>query len=397
MELNEINQSYKEDGKKLARVNTDKVKNKIAELEQTVIHLADEYQDLSTKKARAERDKDTATAKAAEKDMKAKAEEVKKARSSLAKLKEQLSKAQKAVDDHVKLVEEMAKSNPELKAQLAAAIKTKFERAVARNNSEKEKIAKQVEPLKIIKNAAQKDPQVSHILLGMEEDYKNMEMLQAIISKGNKSPDEIKDAQEKIAEFSKQREAKKSKLAAYFKGTISKADIDRITYLDVLDKEIKASDRKIAGLNKQNANYETALKNMGEVTQSKDSSQKTSIFNRIKPEQGAQPVQLGQDKDSSSSGLPATKPKWWQFIKRFKNWYHKNDSIKAANSEKGESHDSDPTQVLDKKSFKDSMKYDVVRDYKDKLEQEYLKAAKAQNKAEKAAQKDEDEKDEPEL
>ena len=43
------------------------------------------------------------------------------------------------------------------------------------------------------------------------------------------------------------------------------------------------------------------------------------------------------------------------------------------------------------------MKYDVVRDYKDKLEQEYLKAAKAQNKAEKATQKDEDEKDEPEL
>ncbi len=372
MELNEINKSYKEDGAKLAKVNTDRVKNKIVELEKRVIHLSDEYQDLSTKKARAERDKDTATVKAVEKDIKAKNEEIKKASSSLTKLKEQLLKAQKAVDDHVKLVEEMAMSNPELKAQLDAAIKTKFERAVARNNSEKEKIEKQVEPLKIIKNAAQKDPQVFHILLGMEEDYKNMEMLQAIIAKGNKSPDEIDDAQEKIAEFSKQREAKKSKLAAYFKGTISKADIDRITYLKDLDKEIKSSDRKIAGIDKQNTNYETAIRNIESKTQTQTQTQATS-------------------------GVPATKPKWWQFIKRFKNWYHKNDSVKTTDSEKEESHDSDPTQVLDKNAFKDSMKYDVVRDYKNKLEEQYLKDAKAQNKAAKVAQKDEDEKNGPEL
>ena len=110
----------------------------------------------------------------------------------------------------------------------------------------------------------------------MEEDYKNMEMLQAIIAKGNKSPDEIDDAQEKIAEFSKQREAKKSKLAAYFKGTISKADIDRITYLKDLDKEIKSSDRKIAGIDKQNTNYETAIRNIESKTQTQTQTQATS-------------------------------------------------------------------------------------------------------------------------
>ena len=43
------------------------------------------------------------------------------------------------------------------------------------------------------------------------------------------------------------------------------------------------------------------------------------------------------------------------------------------------------------------MKYDVVRDYKNKLEEQYLKDAKAQNKAAKVAQKDEDEKNGPEL
>ena len=53
---------------------------------------------------------------------------------------------------------------------------------------------------------------------------------------------------------------------------------------------------------------------------------------------------------------------------------------------------NDPTQVVDKNAFKDSMKYDVVRDYKEKLEQEYLRAAKAQNKAEKESA---DAKDDP--
>lgn len=421
MEINDFNDSYKKQSSKAKRLDSEKTKNTIDALRRQVVELTDAIEDLETKKTRAERDKNTAGVKEAEQELKAKKAELKKVQAKLTKIENSLNQAKTTVDNYIDQIAQLSQNNPELKAQLDAAIKTKFERAVARNNSEIEKIEKQVEPLKIIKNAAQKDPQVSHILLGMEEDYKNMEFLQALSEKGNKSPKELEEIQEKIAEFSKQREAKKSKLAAYFKGTISKADIDRITYLEDLDKEINSSDRKIARLNNQNANYETALKNLGEATQEQTSPQKTSILNRIRPGQGVQPVQgvrpvqptqvqsaqfaqQSQLDSADSSGLPATKPKWYQFIKRFKNYRQRKAIEKAQKqAQAGENGQqdptqADPTQALDSKSFKDALKYDVVRDYKDRLEHEYLKNAKAQNKAAKAAaEKDADEKDGPEL
>lgn len=362
MELNEINESYKKQEAKVKKVDTAKTKQTIESMRKQVVALTDELEDLQVKKSRAERDKDSATVKTTEQEIKTKQGQLKTVRGNLKKLEETLSKAKTELDGHIKLVEEMAKSNPELKAELDAALKTKFDRAVKRNKAEIEKLSKQVEPTRIIRNAANKDPNVMYLIKDIEKQTKTIKDQEAILADPNKSNEEKSKAQATLDSAKQTLESSRSSLASYFKGTIKREDIDRIQSLAGMDKEIKLTDRRISGLDKQNENYETAIRNIEKAKEEKEEDK-------------------GDGKGSKSGkgdkgGLPATKPKWYQFIKRFKNWYHKDDPVPS----KDEEEEPEKTDDDSKKSFKDSMKYDVVRDYKDKLEQQYLKDAKAQNK-----------------
>lgn len=362
MELNEINESYKKQKAKVKKIDTDKTKKAIESMKKQVIALTDELEDLQTKKARAERDKDSAKVKATEQEMKTKKEELKKVKGNLAKLGTSLEQAKSTLDDHLKLIEEMAKSNPELKAQLDTALKIKFKKAVERNKVEKEKLSKQIEPYKIIRDAASKDPNVMYMIKDIEKQTKTINEQEAILTDPKKSAQDKAKAQTLLDLAKSTLESQRSSLAKYFKGTIKREDIDKIQSLDEIDKEIKSTDRKITSLDKQNANYQTALENID--------------------------INKSDNSKGGKSGLPATKPKWYQFIKKFKNWYHRNDSTPEPDPE------LEDDGKKDKKPFTASLKYDVVRAYKDKLEQQYLKDAKVQNK--KATSKDKDN-DGPEL
>lgn len=381
MELNDFNKEYTKTSAKSAKLNGDKAKQAVEVLAKQLRDVSDAISYLQLKERIATRDKDNDTLKTVKSELKEKNKEASELKARLTKVKSEMEKAQDAVNNYLTQMQDLTQNNPELQAQLDAAIKTKFERAIARNNSEKEALTNKIKPLKIIRNAANKDPQVSHLLYGIEDDTKNIEMLKAIMAKGNRSPEDIKDCKQKIESFTSQLEAKKAKLTAYFKGAVSRADIDKLTYLSELDRELKTTDRKIAGLDKQTANYRTAIRNIEEKNIEPEPI-KTGLLDRLKPGQGAKPVVLGQPAQGSS-GVPATKPKWWQFIKRFKNYRMKKAAEKAQQDTQSNPNPTDPTEVVDKNEFKNSMKYDVVRDYKEKLEQEYLRTAKAQNKAEK--------------
>ena len=82
--------------------------------------------------------------------------------------------------------------------------------------------------------------------------------------------------------------------------------------------------------------------------------------------------------------VPATQPKWWQFVKRFKNW-------NAARKERNAEEEPAPVSQEDKQKFKNSMKYEVVRDYEEKMAADLLKQAKAQNRPQVDRENDEDE------
>ena len=57
-----------------------------------------------------------------------------------------MKNARDAVDKYLTQMQDLAQNNPELQSQLDSAIKTKFERAIARNNSEKNALTQKVTP-----------------------------------------------------------------------------------------------------------------------------------------------------------------------------------------------------------------------------------------------------------
>lgn len=83
-----------------------------------------------------------------------------------------------------------------------------------------------------------------------------------------------------------------------------------------------------------------------------------------------------EEEQEQGNNLPATQPKWYQFIKRFKNWVNRRRTERESMEQEPEEENSNPSttssKASDKKtSFRDSMKYEVIRDYKNNLKKIY--------------------------
>ena len=76
---------------------------------------------------------------------------------------------------------------------------------------------------------------------------------------------------------------------------------------------------------------------------------------------------------------PEPEPKWWQFRKRFQNWNEKRKQARLPLPA------SAPTVEAKNNPFKDSMKYDIVKDLVTNMEKDERKDAKAERKAEEAS------------
>ncbi len=390
MDLEKMDKSY---GKaKIVTDKTSKLNVAVDKLALEVKQLYRNYEDLKIKLERSIEDKDTVTEKQCKADIEKVKEKFFKARKSLNNLKEVVAKNQDTINQHF----EEISNNPELKAHLDQVVGTKFSRALLRNQKEKEEKLKENETLSKITEAAKKDPNVMYMLKDLEKQLNSVKSLNAIIADPSKSQAEIAQAQVDLASANSSIEQRRSELAKYFKGAITREVIDKITSFEDLEKNIKANNRTIKGLNKQNANYETALYNIGYLSpldsrlagknlSGKDFPIKDSEFVPV-----AQPVkrvktQTAQHISPAENNLPAEQPKWYQFIKRFKIWANqrKTNIESSENSRTVETQNSSSASKvsLNDSSFRNSMKYEVVKDYEKQFEENLLRQAKEQNKA----------------
>ena len=274
--------------------------------------------------------------------------------------------------------------DPALKAHLNEIIGKKFSRQLVKIQKSKEEKLKQNETLSKIQEAAKQDPNVMYSLKEIEKYTKLVSKAQATIADNTKTPAEIAQAQQELPGLQTELNKARGDLARYFRGSISRDVIDKITSYENLGREIKANERQIKGFDKQIANYTTALQNIGlesslredQSSDRSDDSSSTTRTNagRTAPSTGTPPT----------PNVPATQPKWWQFVKRFKNW-------NAARKERNAEEEPAPVSQEDKQKFKNSMKYEVVRDYEEKMAADLLKQAKAQNRPQVDRENDEDE------
>lgn len=381
MELENINKSYSRSKKALDK--SGKLMTTVESLKTEVKNLKRQLENIQIEIIRAQEDGDSARVKTLEESKKA-------PKADLAAKKKQLEKLSAIVTQNETAISvqmtELSK-DPALKAHLDEVISKKFSRKLSKIQKDKEERTNQNKTLLRIQEAAKTEPNVMYSLKEIEK-YSALEAeLQAIIADPAKSVAEKAQAQTDLLAAQNSLEKSRSDLARYFKGTISREVIDKITSYEDLERDIKSNNKYIKGLDKQIANYETALENIGfdmssraaELSDISDSSSSTTRTGA----RGTTASRTSTGRPASPTDLPAEQPKWYQFIRRFKNW---NARRKAAQEPVQE-----PVTVSDteKKKFKDSMKYDVVKDYEEKVAADLLKQAKAQNRE--AANRDRDE------
>lgn len=358
MELNDINEDYKKSQARVSKLGPAKAK--VETIKKEIKPLTRAIEDLLLKADRAKEDGDITVAQQADAELKKLKAELKIKADTLKKIEEVISKTESELDKHMESLKQMEQDNPEFLEHMNTVIAKKFSRKAHALQNEKKELASRNEQLAIVKEAAQKDHYVMNTLKGIEGYTKAI----AQLSNSN-DPNDI----QKLSEAKAKLSARRNDLKAYFKGSISEEVINSLTGFSNIDKDIKANTRQIKGIDKSVANYRTALGELGYTLD--DVPDKSVSFDS----QGHAFVDISSssNKDDSKALPPAEKPKWYQFIKRFKNW-------RNARKLENEKNESEPVIEEKPNSFKDSMKYDVVKDYEAKLEQELLRSAKAKNK-----------------
>ncbi len=314
MELENMDKAYARSKKALDK--SGKFMTTLNALKNEVKALTRQIENINIEIIRAEEDGDKARVTTLKESLKTPKKELKEKKQQLERLETIVQKNQATVDE--KMAE--LSQDPALKAHLNEIIGKKFSRQLVKIQKSKEEKLKQNETLSKIQEAAKQDPNVMYSLKEIEKYTKLVSKAQATIADNTKTPAEIAQAQQELPGLQTELNKARGDLARYFRGSISRDVIDKITSYENLGREIKANERQIKGFDKQIANYTTALQNIGlesslredQSSDRSDDSSSTTRTNagRTAPSTGTPPT----------PNVPATQPKWWQFVKRFKNW-----------------------------------------------------------------------------
>ena len=375
MELNEkLDQKYNNDKK--AYQKTQRLSQNIKDLKQQLKMLTRAIEDAKIKQMRAKEDGDTSLEKEAQTEIESKVEETKKVQAKLDKIKEVIEKNKSKVDGYI----EELKKEPGFEEHVNSILEKRYNRQLA-------KALKEEQQVNTILDLCQKHPTLANNLRGMVRAQEELDKLNKEIEPLD--PEKDKDKLDEIYDKIGKLVSKKNSNMHAFMEYCTKKDIsvDR----EFLDRLI--SEKGFAHDKQGNINVEKTLKNMSkgykkrvlayqvaidripnakisarneeELGDSNESeTQPTTRLDRLTSEPIQETVTKAQP--------PVPKFKWYEFRKRFNAWRERRKAEKETQGEPDLDTDN-PTESSTSEKFRDSYKYDVVKDYVDKTEKEIYK------------------------
>ena len=334
MDLETLNKEYVQ-----FKSDLEKARKEIESLESKANDLADDKIIWKGKLVEAKRNKDSVAEKQAEGELKRIDTEIKAVQDDTLKKKEEMELIQAKINVRIKEIKE----NPEMKKHLDEVMSKKYDRKLSKLENEKEEAVEKKDRLTDLKQLVTDHPALGNNLKGILTATKEMKDLQAeldgmkmIVGTGKTSAYTYKDparANEIINTLLPQAQAKlatnKTPLMAYISKNglnITEQDIDElaekgfavdgkgnIDLNSTMNKSISSLNRQIKGYDKSIRNHQIALEN---------------IDNRSVPVTPRTPDPITPDPITPPAPDPITppepttseKPKWYQFIQRFKNW-----------------------------------------------------------------------------
>ena len=373
MELNEqLDQNYNKDKK--AYQKTQRLSQNVKDLEQQLKMLKREWEDAKIKQIRAKEDGETSLEKEAQAEIETKVEEAKKVQAKLDTIKEVIEKNKSKVDGYI----EELKKEPGFEEHVNSILEKRYNRQLA-------KALKEEQQVNTILDLCQKHPTLANNLRGMVRAQEGLDKLNKEIE--SLDPEKDKDKLDKIQSKIEELVGKKNSNMDTFMAYCAKKDVnvDR----EFLDRLI--SEKGFAHDKQGNINVEKTLKNMskgyqkrvlayqvaiGRIPNAKLSDINEKELGGADPN-GTQPTTKipiinGNPMKNQQPQPPVQKFKWYEFRKRFNAWRERRKAEKELKTEP----DLDttiPAESSTSEKFRNSYKYDVVKDYVDKREEEIYK------------------------
>lgn len=375
MELNEqLDQNYNKD--KEAYQKTQRLSQNVKDLEQQLKMLKREWEDARIKQIRAKEDGDASLEKEAQAEVEAKVEETKKAQAKLDKIKEVIERNKSKVDGYI----EELKKEPGFEEHVNSILEKRYNRQLA-------KALKEEQQVNTILDLCQKHPTLANNLRGMVRAQEELDKLNKEIEPldPEKDKDKLDEIQSKIDELV----GKKNSNMDMFMSYCAKKDVD----IDREFLENLISEKSFAHDKQGNINVEKTLRNMakgykkrvlayqvaiGRIPNARMSARNEETLGDPEVAETQPTTKLERltsdpmKENDPPAQPPAPKFKWYEFRKRFNAWRER----KKAKKEKGNNPDLDTdtsTENSASEKFRNSYKYDVVRDYVDKREEEIYK------------------------
>ena len=378
MELNEqLDQKYNKDKK--AYQKTQRLSQNIKDLEQQLKMLKREWEDAKIKQIRAKEDGETSLEKEAQAEIETKVEEAKKVQAKLDTIKEVIEKNKSKVDGYI----EELKKEPGFEEHVNSILEKRYNRQLA-------KALKEEQQVNTILDLCQKHPTLANNLRGMvraqeELDKLNREILNREIEPLDPEKDKDKLYMYKIGKLASK---KNSNMHAFMEYCTKKdISVDR----EFLDRLI--SEKGFAHDKQGNINVEKTLKNMskgykkrvlayqvaiGRIPNAKISERNEEELGDSNQSETQPTTKLDRLTSNPMQGTdsktkpPVPKFKWYEFRKRFNAWRERRKVQKETQDEPDLDTDIS-TESSTSEKFRNSYKYDVVRDYVDKTEKEIYK------------------------
>ena len=384
----------------LAKINKEytKLKNDLDKMEKEIEALDKRANDLADDKIlakgyliQAQRMGSKADENKAKADIKKIDDELKSIAEDAANKKEEVKKLKDKIEEKVKEIKE----DPKMKKHLGIVLAKQYSRKLSNLEKEKEELNQKKEKLTELNDLVEKHPTLGNNLIGvigsvnkikeLEKELQDMTIEKApgvIDYKDPARADEILNTL--IPQYKAKLDANKSNLMSYISRNnlkITEQDISEIAENGVIDgkgnvdlkatmsKNMASVNRQVKGLDKSIANYKSAYNSL-------DAEYRQAIPLQRQQPQG-QPSQ-GQPAQGQPSQDGEEKPKWYQFIKRFKNW---NEKRKQKALPDGSTAPSSSAKAKEDNEFRDSLKYEIVSDLVDKMNKDNVKEAKKQAKS----------------
>lgn len=377
MELNEqLDQNYNKDKK--AYQKTQRLSQNVKDLEQQLKMLKREWEDARIKQIRAKEDGDASLEKEAQAEVEAKVEETKKAQAKLDKIKEVIERNKSKVDGYI----EELKKEPGFEEHVNSILEKRYNRQLA-------KALKEEQQVNTILDLCQKHPTLANNLRGMVRAQEELDKLNKEIEPldPEKDKDKLDEIQSKIDELV----GKKNSNMDAFMSYCAKKDVN--VNREFLENLI--SEKGFAHDKQGNINVEKTLKNMAKGYKKRVLAYQVAIGRIPNARMSARNEETLGDPEVAetqpttklerltSDPMKEQKPeppaptfKWYELRKRFKYWMEKRKAEKQAQTKQEEQEqdtETSSTSTSTSEKFRNSYKYDVVRDYVDKKEEEIFK------------------------